>query len=70
MIGDNDPSNKIILSNNEIASSKEENFLGILLNRKFNFDTNITSFCKKAGQKNLMFLQEQIIISSKIRKSC
>ena len=70
MIGDNDPSNKIILSNNEIASSKEENLLGILLNRKFNFDTNITSLCKKAGQKNLMFLQEQIIISSKIRKSC
>ena len=51
MIGDNDPSNKIILSNNEIASSKEENFLGILLNRKFNFDTHITSLCKKVGQK-------------------
>ena len=26
VIGDNDPSNKIILNNNQIASSNEENF--------------------------------------------
>ena len=48
MIGDNDPSHKIILNNHEITSSKKEKLLGILLDRKFNFDTHITSLCKKA----------------------
>ena len=42
---------KIILNNNEIASSNEEKILGILLGSKLNFDPHITSFCKKAGQK-------------------
>ena len=32
VIGDNDPSIKIIWNNNEIANSNEENLLGILLN--------------------------------------
>ena len=47
MIGDNDPYHKIILNNNEIASSKEEKLLGILLDSKLNFDSDITSLCKK-----------------------
>ena len=51
VIGDNEPSHNIILNNNEIASSDEENFLGILLDRKLNFDFHITSLFKKAGQK-------------------
>ena len=51
VIGDNDPSHKIILNNNEIASSNEEKLLGILLDSKLNFDSHITSLCKKAGQK-------------------
>ena len=46
-IGDGDPSHKIILNNNEIASSNEE----ILLDSKLNFDSHIKSLCKKAGQK-------------------
>ena len=50
-IGDDDPSNKIILNNNEIASSNEEKLLGILLHSKLSFDSHITSLCKKLGQK-------------------
>ena len=38
VIGDDDPTQKIILNNNEIASSNEEKLLGILLDNKLNFD--------------------------------
>ena len=47
---DDDPTHKIILNNNEIASCNEEN-LGILLDSKLNFDSHFTSLCKKAGKK-------------------
>ena len=47
VIGDNDLSHKIILNNDEITGSSEENLLGILLN----LDSHITSLSKKAGQK-------------------
>ena len=57
VIGDDDPTHKMILNNNEIASSNEEKLLGILLDGKLNFDSHITSLCKKAGQ-NLVLLQE------------
>ena len=57
VIGDDDPNQKMILNNNEIASSNEEKLLGILLDGKLNFDSHITSLCKKAGQ-NLVLLQE------------
>ena len=57
VISDDDPSFKIILNNNEIASSNKENNLGILLDSKLNFDFHITSLYKKAGQK-LVLLQE------------
>ena len=51
VMGDNDPSHKIILNNNEITSSREEKVLGIPLDSKFKFDSIITSLCKKAGQE-------------------
>ena len=51
VIGDDDPSHKIIFNNNEIASSNEGKLLGILLDSKLSFDSHITSLCKKAGQK-------------------
>ena len=51
VIGDDDPSHKIILNNNEIASSNEGKLLGILLDSKLNFDSQIISLCKKAGLK-------------------
>ena len=49
---DDDPSFKIILNNNEIASSNKEKNLGILLDRKLNFDSHITSLYKKSMPKN------------------
>ena len=51
VIGDGDPTQKIILNNNEIASSNKKKLLGILLDSKVNFNSHITSLCKKAGQK-------------------
>ena len=51
VIGDDNPTQRITLNNNEIASSNEEKLLGILLDNKLNFDSHITSLCKKAGQK-------------------
>ena len=51
VIGDNDPYHKMILNNNEFTSSNEEKLLGILLDSKLNFESRITSFCKKSGQK-------------------
>ena len=51
MIGDDDPTHKIILNNNDIANSNEEKLLGILLKNKLNFDSHITSLCKKASQR-------------------
>ena len=49
--GHDDPSHKIIFNNNEIANSNKEKLLGILLGSKLNFDSHITSFCKKVDQK-------------------
>ena len=51
VIVDGDPTHKNFLNNNEISSSDEEKLLGILLDSKLNFDSHITSLCKKAGQK-------------------
>ena len=38
VIGDTEPSHKVILNNNKIGSSNEEKLLGILLDIKLNFD--------------------------------
>ena len=57
VIGDSGHYYKIILNNNEIASSNEEKLLGILLDSKLNFESHITSLCKKEG-KSLVSLQE------------
>ena len=51
VIGDDDPSHKVILNNNEISNSNEEKLLGILLDSKLNFESYIISLCKKAGQE-------------------
>ena len=50
VIGDDNPFLKTILNNVKIASSNEEKLLGILLNSKSNFESLITSLCKKAGR--------------------
>ena len=51
MIGDDDPSRKNMLNNNEIASPNKEELLGILLDSELNFNSHITYLCKKVGQK-------------------
>ena len=47
VIGDDDPIHKIILNNNEIASSNVETLLGILLDSKLNFDSHVKKQAKK-----------------------
>ena len=42
---------KIILNKNEIASYNEQELLVTLLDIRLNFDSEITSLCKIAGQK-------------------
>ena len=54
LIGDNRPSYKTVFNNKEITSSNEEKLLGILSDSKLNFDSDITSLCKKAGQNLLL----------------
>ena len=74
VIGDDDPSHKIILNNNEIASSNEEKLLDFLLDSKLNFDPHITSICKKVWRKlstlarinHYPTLDQKILLSSKI----
>ena len=55
LIGYGDPSHKIILNNNEIASSNEEKLLGISLDSKLILILH--PFVKKQA-KNLVLLQE------------
>ena len=76
-ISDDDPSHKIILNNNETASSNEEKLLGILLDSKLNFDSHITSLCKKAGQifsalsriNHYLTLNQKLLLSNSVVKS-
>ena len=77
VIGDNDRSRKIILNNNEIANWDEEKLLGNLLESKFDFDSHITSFCKKAGQilsaftiiHHYLTSDQKILLSKSVIKS-
>ena len=55
VIGGDDPTNKIILNNNEIASSNEKKVLGILLDGKLNLILMLNLFVKKQV-KNLVLL--------------
>ena len=57
VIGDDDPTHKIILNNNEISSSNEEKISGILLDSKLNFIFILHLSVKKQA-KNLVILQE------------
>ena len=61
MIGDIDPSDKIISNENETANCNKEKLLGFLLDNKLNFDSHIAFLCKEINQ---------IITLFQIRKSC
>ena len=64
MIGDNDPSHKIIFNNNEIVSSNKEKLSGILFDNKLSFDSHITSLYRKAGQKRSALIRTSYCLSS------
>ena len=51
VIGSKDLSHQIMLNNNEITSSNEEKLSSILLDSKLNFESHISSLCRKAGRK-------------------
>ena len=61
LIGDIDPSDKIISNENETADCNKKKLLGFLLDNKLNFDSHIAFLCKEINQ---------IITSFQIRKSC
>ena len=50
VIGVKDQSHKIMLNNNKITSSNEERLLGILRDSKQNFESHVSSLCRKVGQ--------------------
>ena len=50
VIGDSGHYYKIILNNNEIASSNEEKLLGTFLDSKLNVHSHNTSLCKKKAK--------------------
>ena len=77
VIGSGDLSHEIMLNNNKITSSNEEKLLGIFLDSKLNFESHITSLCRKAGQKinalarlkNYLTLDQRNLLLNSIIKS-
>ena len=51
VIGSKNLSHEIMLNNNTITSFDEEKLLGIFLDNKLNFESQIGSLCRKAGQE-------------------
>ena len=51
VIGIKDPPHKILLNNKEITSSNKEKLYAIPLDSKLNFESHISSLCRKASQK-------------------
>ena len=51
VIGSRDLSHEIMLNNNKITSTYEEELLSIFPNTKLNFESHLGSLCRKADQK-------------------
>ena len=77
VIGCRDLLHEIMLNNNKITSSNEEKLLGIFLDSKLNFESHITSLCRKAGQKinalarlkNYLTLDQRNLLLNSVIKS-
>ena len=62
VIGSKDLSHEIMLNENEITSSNEEKLIGKLLDSKLNFESQLGSLYRKAGQKINTRLKDHLTI--------
>ena len=77
VIGSVDLSHEIMLNNSKITSSNEEKLLGIFLDSKLNFESNIAFLCRKAGRnvnalarlKNYVTSDERNLLLDSVIKS-
>ena len=68
VIGSRDLSHEIMLNNNKITLSNEENLLGIFLDSKLNFESHTGSLCRKTSQKINALVRLKNYLTSDQRK--
>ena len=77
LIGNHDEPDKANLNGTGITCSNNQKLLGVLTDRKLNFDVHIKSLCKKEGQKfsaltrisSYLALDEVLLLINSVIKS-